>query len=336
MLEYRGQFPVFDFSRIKTYDLNSRPSKVLAEHLAAPEKLAAGPLQCDSPELRAVAAAVKAARANDQPVMLLSGAHLIKNGFGPLFADLIRRRIVTLVGMNAAGMIHDLELALIGKTSEDVPRALPRGEFGFAEQTGRLINGALAHGEKLKLGAGEALGRLIQGEAFPEKTDFPHRNVSLLAAGIERGVPVTIHASIGTDIVDQFPNWDPSAKGGCSGRDFAIFCAEAERMSPSRARGGVFLNIGTAVMGPEVFLKACSMCANVGHPPAGVVTASFDIRPADMKDINDERAAGYYYRDIKSVVVRIPQAFGGRGHYVQGDHLDTLPALFQLLVGSGD
>ncbi len=328
MLEYRGRFPIFDAGRIRTYDLNTRPSKVRVENLASPEKLVSCPLIFDSPELRAVVEAIRKARAEGHPVILLTGAHLIKNGFGPLMADLIRRGLLTLVGMNAAGMIHDLELALNGMTSEDVPRALPKGEFGFAEQTGRLINGALTHGEKLKIGAGEALGRLIAGEPFPQKLDFPRRDLSLLSAGLTRNTPITIHASIGTDIIDQFPDWDPSAKGGCSGRDFAIFCAEVEKMR----RGGVFLNIGSAVMGPEIFLKACSMCANVGHPPKNFTTASFDIRPARTEDIGNERAEGYYQRDIKSVVVRIPQAFGGKGYYVQGDHLQTVPALYQLLA----
>ncbi len=329
-VEYRGRFSHFDSSRIRTYDLRSRPSKVLAEHLASPAELTARPLVFDSPELRAVGGAVKQARAKNQPVALVSGAHLIKNGFGPLMADLLRRGVVTLVGMNAAGMIHDLELALIGKTSEDVPRALPKGEFGFAEQTGGLINRALKLGEEMKIGAGEAVGRLIEGKDWPEKIDFSRRDLSLLSAGIEAGKPVTIHASIGTDIVDQFPDWDPSAKGGCSGRDFLIFCAEIEKMRESG--GGVFLNIGTAVMGPEIFLKACSMCANIGKPPTGIVTASFDIRPADLGDIQNERSAGYYNRDIKSVVVRVPESFGGQGHYVQGDHLKTVPALYQLLT----
>lgn len=328
MLEYNGKFSIFDASRIETYDLRGRTSKVLKDQLATPETLAGREPDFMSDELRSVADAVKQARARDQPVILFTGAHLIKNGFGPLMLDLIRRGMLTLVGMNAAGMIHDFELAMMGATSEDVPNALPKGEFGFARQTGDGLNGALKHGEALKVGAGEAIARLIAGEAFPEKMEFGHTELSLLAGGFEAGVPITMHASIGCDIIDQFSSWDPAAKGGCSGRDFAIFCAETEKM----AGGGVFLNIGSAVTGPEVFLKACSMCANVGKAPSGITTASFDIRPAKKADINDERKAGYYYRDIKSVVVRIPEAFGGKGYYVEGDHLRTLPALYWLLA----
>jgi hypothetical protein len=328
MLEYRGRYPIFDASRIRTYDLRDRSSKVRAEDLSAPEALAAAKPGFDSPELRALSLAVGQARSDGSPVVLFTGAHLIKNGFGPLMADLIRRNVLTMVAMNAAGMIHDLELALIGATSEDVPAALPEGKFGFAAQTGRLINLALREGERLRIGAGEAVGRLIRGEPMPEAVEFPRRPLSLLATGIEFEVPITVHASIGTDIIDQFPEWDPSAKGGCSGRDFAIFCAEIERMTS----GGVFINVGSSVMGPEVFLKACSMCANVGNPPRGIVTAALDIRAARIGDARDERSEGYYYRDLKSVIVRIPEAFGGRGYYVQGDHLKTVPALYQALV----
>lgn len=327
-MQYSGKYPFFDTTRIKTYPLATRLSKVRQSHLARPAELAAQPPLMRTPELEAVAEAVLEARAAGLPVVWMTGAHNIKNGFGPLMRDLVERGLVTLVAMNAAGMIHDLELALIGQTSEDVRQALPRGEFGFAEETGGLINRALIHGERLGVGAGEALGRLICGEPFPDRVEFPHRDLSVIAGGWLTGVPVTMHAGIGTDIIDMHPAWDGSAKGGCSGRDFLVFCAEVERM---RA-GGVYLNIGTSVTGPEVFLKACSMAANIGSAPRGITTASFDIRPADPRDADNERAAGYYCRDLKSVVVRIPEAFEGRGYYVQGDHLKTVPALYQLLV----
>jgi hypothetical protein len=230
--------------------------------------------------------------------------------------------------MNAAGAIHDLELALAGRTSEDVPHALPRGEFGFAEETGRLINRAMAHAAQLQVGAGEGLGRLMEGEPFPDSVEFPHEALSLFSGAWRCGAPVTMHASIGTDVVDQHPAFDPAAKGAASGHDFAIFCAEVERMN----QGGVFLNIGSAVSGPEVFLKACSMCANIGRPPVQPVTASFDFRPANPADVDDERRPDYYLRDLKSIVVRIPEAFGGQGHYVEGDHLQTVPAFYARLI----
>lgn len=329
-VDYHGKFKLFDTARIRTYDLASRPSKVADESIPSPEEVAGRKLDFESTDLDALVSAVREARSAGQPVIVFTGAHLIKNGFGPVLLDLIRRDLVTLVGMNAAGMIHDYELALVGRTSEDVPHALPRGKFGFAAETGNGINEALIYGEKVRVGAGEALARLILGEPFPEVIRFARPEFSLLAGAFELGRPVTMHASIGCDIVDQFASWDPSAKGGCSGRDFLIFCNEVEKMSA----GGVFLNIGSAVSGPEVFLKACSMCANVGYPPMGLVTGSFDFRPGHVESVNDERSPGYYYRDIKSVVVRIPEAFGGTGYYVQGDHLITLPALYQRLIRS--
>ena len=328
MLNYKGRYKGFDSSRISTYSLRSRPSKFDRENMLDPGDLTSGPMDLTIPQLAEVADAVREARWSDQPVVLFAGAHLIKNGFGLLVRDLMERSIITMISFNAAGVIHDLELALVGTTSEDVRQGLPRGEFGFAEETGNLINRAFGHGNRLGLGAGEAVARLILGEPFPEKVEFPYVEKSILAGAYQAGIPATVHATIGTDIVDQVPSFDPGAKGACSGRDFLIFCAEIERMS----EGGVFLNVGSAVTGPEVFLKACSMCANVGHPPQGIITASFDFRPAEASDESDERRPGYYFRDLKSVVVRVPEAFGGRGYYIQGDHLDTVPALYQHLI----
>lgn len=327
-MDYKGKFQIFDTSRIRLYPLGERPNKVMASQMASPRELAGEPISHTSPQIQALAQGVLEARKSGRPVIWMTGAHLIKNTFGRLLRDLLERDVITLVAMNAAGMIHDVELALIGETSENVPKALPAGQFGFAKETGELINNALAHGEKLKVGAGEALARLILGEPFPDKVEFPYPENSVIAGGFLAGKPVTMHAGIGTDIVDQVPSWDPSAKGGCSGRDFLIFCAEVEKMT----QGGVYLNVGTSVTGPEVFLKACSMSANVGNAPTKLLTGVFDFRPADPKDVDDERKSGYYFRDIKSVVVRIPEAFGGEGYYVQGDHLQTVPAFYQHLV----
>lgn len=329
-MHYEGRYDIFDTSRIHTYPLGERLSKVPASMMADPAELAMTPVESSNEEMRRLAEATLTSRAADRPVVWMTGAHLIKNGFGRLLGDLMERGLVSLVAMNMAGMIHDLELALVGRTSEDVPRELPAGRFGFAEETGRLLNRALTEGERLRIGAGEAIGRLICGEPMPDPIEFPHRHLSAVAAGWRAGVPVTMHAGIGTDIIDQHPNWDPAAKGGCSGRDFLIFAAEIERMGGGE--GGVYLNVGTSVTGPEVFLKACSMAANVGRPPRGVVTASFDIRVGHPADVDDERKTGYYFRDLKSVVVRVPAAFGGRGYYIQGDHLVTLPAFYQHLV----
>ncbi len=327
-MDCHGKFPVFDFSRISTYPIAKRVNKVKGEDLIDVEELRSKPDVFTSKELDAVTDAATEARTKGKPLILFTGAHLVKNGFGPIMRDLIERKFVTLVAMNCAGFIHDFELALIGETSEWVPNALPEGEFGMATETGRYLNEILTHGEELKVGAGEAIARAILGESFPEPIPCKHPEFSFVARGFELGVPVTMHASIGTDIIDQHPNFNPSAKGGCSGRDFGIYCAEVAKLTG----GGVVLNVGSAVTGPEVFLKACAMSANVGKKPEGIVTANFDMREVDPTAVSDERKASYYFRDNKSVVTRIPEAFNGKGYYVQGDHLLTVPALYQQLV----
>jgi hypothetical protein len=323
-MDYQGRYKAFDFTRLRTYPLAGRQSKMSTADLVYPDKVAKGQLAGEEQaSLRAVADAVQAAREKDQPVILFTGAHLIKNGFGPLLIDLMAQKKLTLLAMNMAGMIHDLEIAFSGGTSENVPEALPRGEFGFAEETGQLINQALGEGEKRRIGAGEAIGELISGQKLA------HGKVSVVGMGYEQGIPVTLHAGIGTDIIDQHPSFDPAAKGGCSGRDFAVFCAELERMK----QGGVFINVGSAVTGPEVLLKACSMAANVGSPPQGIITAVLDLQPGSVSDAEDERSPGYYRRDLKTVAVRVPQAFAGQGYYIQGNHRETVPALYREICG---
>ena len=337
--EYKGRYPCFDFGAVRTYPIAERKNKVSFETMLHPEELLAEPEPCPprrasfkSPELDAVIAAVLAARADGRKVIIFTGAHLVKNGFGLLLIDLMKRGLVTLVATNAAGLTHDLELALIGETSEIVPDALSDGRFGMCRETGEIMNRAWRAGLERGLGAGEALGMMILGEPMPDRVEFEHAELSIAAAGISHNVPVTMHASLGTDVIDQHPSFDPEAKGGVSGIDFGIFAAHVSELA-----GGVALNIGSSVQGPEVLLKAVSMAANVGRPPEGLVTASFDMRPVVAGDAEDERAYTYYFRDHKSVVRRIPEAFGGRGYYVQGDHLDTVPALYRGLVeGAGE
>jgi hypothetical protein len=326
--EYQGAYPFFPFESVRTYPISSRTNKVTADSMIQPPAVLADERPpFDSPELDAVVSAILEARSRERPVMVFTGAHLVKNGFGTLMIDLMRRGLVSLVATNAAGLTHDFELALIGATSEAVPNALPEGRFGMCLETPQLMNRAFRAALSRGMGAGEALGRLILGEPMPETIACARPDVSIAAAGIRHGVPVTMHAAIGTDIIDQHLASDPAAKGGASGLDFGVFAAMVCELA-----GGVFLDIGSSVQGPEVFLKAVSMAANVGHSPSGLTCASFDIRPARLSDVDDERTHTYYYRDVKSVVHRIPAAFGGRGHYIQGDHLLTVPALYWKLV----
>ena len=221
-----------------------------------------------------VADAIIHARKNQLPVILFSGAHLLKNGLGPLIIEWMRRSVLTLYAVNTAGTIHDFELALIGETSEYVPNALGRGEFGMAYEFA-FINEAIREGNQRRLGYGESLSRMITDVEFrtavmsrvqthESPKTFAHPECSVLAASAVTGVPVTVHAIIGGDVIDQHPSFDGEAKGGTSGRDFLIFVEHVRRLR----HGGVFINMGSAVIGPEVFLKAVSMVCNVGDSPS--------------------------------------------------------------------
>jgi len=340
-MEYAGRYNAFDASRIETYPLAGRSNKVKLADLVFPRDVDSLDLKVPEAvgrDVEALAQAMVAARSDSKPVILFSGAHLIKNGLGPLLADLVERKLVTLVAGNAATSIHDFELALVGETSENVPAALGEGQFGMAYEFA-YINTTLSVGNEQKLGYGESLGRFICDEAFREqvlalagRSDSPrgcaHPETSVLAACYRQAIPFTVHAGIGTDVIDQHPNFDGQAKGGCSGRDFLIYAHETTKLTA----GGVVLNIGSAVTGPEVLLKAVSMAANVGRVPRDILTADFDLRRHDPQQMTDEAAQGYYYRDQKSVVTRIPQAFGGKGLYIQGDQKTTFPLLYRTIL----
>lgn len=335
-MHYRGRHKMFDPSRIRTEPLAGRTNKVRLGDLVTPDVAPGADAEPPAAVAR-LAEAIAEARRNDRAVICFTGAHLIKNGLGPLLADLVERGVVTLVAGNGATAIHDVELALIGETSEHVPRALPEGRFGMAWEFG-LINAAMRVGDADALGLGEALGRTIRDDAFRGRvlaeanppagaaTDFAHPEVSVLARCHDRGVPMTVHVGIGTDVIDQHPNADGRAKGGTSMRDFLIFTDAVTRLA-----GGVFLNIGSAVTGPEVLLKAVSMASNAGAPPEGLTTADLDLRPHRPEQMADEAAAGYYFRDQKSVVTRVPAAFGGEGLYIHGDQRTTFPLLYHAL-----
>lgn len=342
-MNYKGKYSVFDARKVSTYPLSTRSNKVTLDDLICPGDV--DNLPVDLPDqtcerVEAVAKAVVSARQADppRPVVFFTGAHLIKNGLGPLLVELVNRRVVSLVAGNVATAIHDFELALIGQTSENVPNALGKGRFGMAREFA-YINAAMSLGDEEGLGLGESLGRTICDEAFRKKVfakaaidggprSFEHSEVSVLAACYKNDIPFTVHAGIGTDVTDQHPSFDGRAKGGCSGRDFLIYTSEITRLTA----GGVILNVGSAVTGPEVFLKAVSMAANTGSVPKNIVTADFDIREYRPDEMADESSAGYYCRDQKSVVARIPQAFEGKSFYVQGNQKQTFPLLFKMIV----
>jgi hypothetical protein len=340
-MQYDGKYIFFDSSKIDTYPLSTRNNKVTLNDLIRPmdiEKITIDLPEKTKGDIETIARAIVSGRKADKPVVIFTGAHLIKNGLGPLLADLVRRGLVTLVAGNFATAIHDFELALIGQTSENVPDALGKGRFGMAYEFA-YINCALSIGNKYKLGCGESLGRMMCDEDFRNEVlaltgkvssplSFVCPLASVLSACYENEVPFTVHVGIGTDVTDQHPSFDGQAKGGCSGRDFLIFANEITGLT----NGGVLLNIGSAVTGPEVLLKAVSMAANTGNVPNNIITADFDLRDQQPGAMSDESSQGYYFRDQKSVVTRIPRAFSGKGFYIQGNQKQTFPLLYKKII----
>jgi hypothetical protein len=255
---------------------------------------------------------------------MLMGAHVIRAGVSRFLIDLMERGILTHIAMNGAGPIHDFELALIGATTESVARYIREGQFGLWEETG-LLNEAIKRGYEQGLGMGEAIGKFIF------EGDFPHKDISILAAGYRLKVPVTVHVGIGYDIIHEHPNCDGAALGATSYTDFLILAHTV-----SQLEGGVVLNFGTQVMGPEVFLKALSMARNVAHQEGRRIdhftTAVFDL--VDLGEISGEppkHDPRYYFRPLKTLLVRTV-AGGGESFYVCGDHRLTVPNLYRRIL----
>ena len=340
-MKYSGKYSIFDQSRIKTYPLNTRSNKVSRSDLLMPDHVADKEFKIDaalSRRITELAEQIIVCRKAGNPVILFTGAHLIKNGMGPLIVDLVEKEMLTLVAGNAATAIHDFELALIGETSENVPNAISEGRFGMAYEF-TYMNTALSLGNELNLGYGETLGRMICDPDFKNRIlnrvwhegspkEFAFPEISVITACYEKNIPFTVHAGIGVDVLDQHPSFDGAAKGGCSGRDFLIYANEVARLTD----GGIVLNIGSAVQGPEVFLKAVSMAANTGDVPRDLVTADFDLREYHPEVMADESEPGYYFRDQKSIVTRVPRAFHGQGYYIQGNQLETVPLLYREIA----
>ncbi len=315
--------------RVRTYPLRSRPSKVsltdfarvprpgatLADWLKSLPRILAGN------DFRAVVASLERARQKRKAIIWGLGGHVVKVGLSPILIDLLRRGYVTAVAMNGAALIHDFEIALVGATSEDVPAVLGRGRFGMAEETGRYINEAIVEGDREGLGIGESVGRfLARGPARLVR----FRNYSLLAHAYRRRTPVTVHEAIGTDIIHNHPATDARALGAATHRDFRLLAALVQRMD----RGGVYLNVGSAVVLPEVFLKCVSLVANLGHSLRGITTVNLDFIQ--------------HYRPSQNVLLR-PTAAGGRsagrershGYALTGHHELMIPLLAAALAGGG-
>ncbi len=312
----RRRLPRIDRSRVRTVSARRRRSKVKRSDEAVPHRLGASfasflaglPAILGAAELRDAIRATARARSGGKTILWGFGAHLIKVGLAPLLVDLMQRGFVSGVLMNGAGCVHDLELALMGRTSEDVAPALDDGTFGMARETAERLNRAIAAGARDGMGMGAAIGReLLQGR-------YPHKARSVLACAARRGIPVTVHAAIGTDIHHMHPGADGAALGATSYRDFELLAALVATLE-----GGVLFNIGSAVILPEVFLKALALARNLGHRVDRFTTVNLDFLRQ--------------YRPTVNVVER-PTRKGGRGIALVGHHEILVPLLAAGLVES--
>ncbi len=305
-----------NLSTVKTYPLTRRHSKVRLTDSATVWKLGGSfkqflgslPDVLAVKTLRSVVRAIVRARRRGRPVIVGMGAHPVKVGLNPILVDLMERGIITTLAMNGAVIIHDFELALIGHTSEEVEAELDTGRFGMAEETGRMLNEAAVQGAKEGQGLGEAIGHYLNRY----KSRFPNRDISLLATGARLGIPITVHVALGTDIIHMHPSADGAAIGAGSLLDFRRLASVVAGMD-----GGVYVNFGSAVIMPEVFLKTIALGRNLGRPLADITTVNMDFLPQ--------------YRPSTNVVQR-PTQKGGKGYSLIGHHEIMFPLLAAAVI----
>jgi len=305
------KYQPIDMSEIKTYSIKTRNNKVnVREHFGKPAEagmscaglLDAMPRLLGADSLRSVVDAIVQAREKGCPVVLAMGGHVIKCGLQPVLKSLIDADVITAVAMNGSATIHDFEVSLVGATSEEVGEVLHSGDFGFSDETGAGMNQALKAGLDKGLGFGQAIGEWIIDH------QHPFREYSLLATCVEKGLPVTSHVAVGTDIIHQHPEMDGAVTGEMSFRDFKLITSVVADLGD----GGVWLNVGSAVIMPEVFLKALSIAQNLGHHVDNFTTANFDMNQ--------------HYRPLQNVVKR-PTSGGGKGYSIIGHHEINIPLL---------
>ena len=302
---------------VRTYPLASRRSKVQHADFARPHRaggsfaafLAGLPRILGGSTLRALCDAIVEARAKGRPIVWGLGAHVIKVGLSPVLIDLMERGFVTGIALNGAGIVHDFELAVAGQTSEDVAAGLGRGAFGMARETGEELGRAVVEGDRDGLGLGASVGRYLAGRRPRPR----HLKLSLLAAAHRLGLPATVHVAVGTDIVHVHPACDPAALGRSTHLDFRLLAAEVARLGG----GGVYLNVGSAVVLPEVFLKALTLARNLGHRVTRFSTANLDFLQSYRPGVN---------------VVERPVAGHGRGFRLTGHHEILVPLVAAALV----
>ena len=307
-------FRPLDLTRVRTYPLKKRFSKVrqslLGKKVQKGARLRAFirglPDILAAQNLKEIARRIARAHRNDKTVLLGMGAHPIKVGLSPLIIDFMERGILSAVAMNGAGIIHDFEIAFMGETSEDVAASLKDGSFGMAAETGAFLNRAITRGYDREQGIGAAVGEAIL------KARLPHRRLSILAAGARLGIPVTVHVGIGTDIIHMHPDADGKALGQGSLKDFHTLTSVVATL-----RGGAFLNLGSAVILPEVFLKALNLARNLGRPVRDLTTVNLDFLP--------------HYRPLTNVVAR-PTLESGKGYHLAGHMEIMVPLLFAAIL----
>jgi hypothetical protein len=310
-------------TNLRTYPLASRKSKVSVRDFAKPTAngssltkfLDSLPDVLAAADLRALLAAMHRARKERRTILWGIGGHVIKVGLGPVLIDLMRRGFISGIAINGAALVHDFEIALAGNTSEDVESGLGAGAFGMAAETGEYLNQIAKLAMRARLGYGEAAGQFLDNAVI----DVPYASASVLAAAYQLRIPVTVHLAIGTDIPHMHRTADGAALGSASHLDFRLFCTLVQQMHP----GGIYLNWGSAVLLPEVFLKAVSVVRNLGVPLRPITTANFDFIQ--------------HYRPMQNVVKR-PTAGGGRqgeesrGYAVTGHHELLLPLVAAALA----
>lgn len=310
-----------DFAGIHTFSIKGRRNLVTIKDIADPASDTAP--DWGGAEFIELVGRVAEARRHGRPVIWSMGAHVIKNGLSMYIIELMKRGLLTHISGNGAVSIHDFELAMAGGTSEDVPTAIEDGSFGMWEETGLHMNRAIQKGWQAGLGYGESLAVYI--DSHPEL--FPHMERNVAWQAWKNGVQATYHIALGTDFIHQHPTVDFSAIGGASGVDFKKMCVSVSRMD-----GGAFLNFGSSVIGPEVFLKALSISRNLGYQTFNITTANFDLVDlGDYKSNIGHDNPMYYYRPRKNIVNR-PVSRGGRGFHFTVDHKVSVPNFYRKLT----